>query len=111
MVLIVLKFEKKTKRFREIEDMTLHPSGFELFCVGQIPCMLSVFCKFGQGLACFTFRCGKTTVCQLYAAMKTKKLHSVNCHLHTESADFLGGLRPVRSHVRLLRCIHLFVVE
>ena len=44
------------------------------------------------------FRCGKTTVCQLYAAMKAKKLHSVNCHLHTESADFLGGLRPVRSH-------------
>ncbi|XP_070191391.1 midasin-like isoform X1 [Littorina saxatilis] len=42
--------------------------------------------------------CGKTTVCQLYAAMKGKQLHSVNCHLHTESADFLGGLRPVRSH-------------
>ncbi|KAK7492084.1 hypothetical protein BaRGS_00016748 [Batillaria attramentaria] len=42
--------------------------------------------------------CGKTTICQLFAAMKKKNLHSVNCHLHTESADFLGGLRPVRSH-------------
>ncbi|XP_076466261.1 midasin-like [Babylonia areolata] len=42
--------------------------------------------------------CGKTTVCQLYAALKAKKLHSVNCHMHTESADFLGGLRPIRSH-------------
>ncbi|XP_048240547.1 midasin-like [Haliotis rufescens] len=42
--------------------------------------------------------CGKTTVCQLYAAMRGRHLFSVNCHLHTESADFLGGLRPVRSH-------------
>ncbi|XP_046580737.1 midasin-like, partial [Haliotis rubra] len=42
--------------------------------------------------------CGKTTICQLYAAMRGRHLYSVNCHLHTESADFLGGLRPVRSH-------------
>ena len=45
---------------------------------------------------CLTFRCGKTTVCQLYAEIMKKSLHAVNCHLHTESADFLGGLRPVR---------------
>ncbi|KAL4232858.1 AAA ATPase midasin [Mactra antiquata] len=42
--------------------------------------------------------CGKTTVCQLYAALYNTLLHSVNCHLHTESTDFLGGLRPVRVH-------------
>ncbi|KAL5010016.1 hypothetical protein ScPMuIL_012321, partial [Solemya velum] len=42
--------------------------------------------------------CGKTVVCQLYAALLQKKLNIVNCHLHTESADFLGGLRPVRTH-------------
>ncbi|XP_069109146.1 midasin-like [Argopecten irradians] len=42
--------------------------------------------------------CGKTTVCQLYAALKNTRLHNINCHLHTESADFLGGLRPCRSH-------------
>ncbi|XP_053396218.1 midasin-like isoform X2 [Mercenaria mercenaria] len=42
--------------------------------------------------------CGKTTMCQLYAALYKTALHSVNCHLHTESADFLGGLRPVRAH-------------
>ncbi|XP_059144482.1 midasin-like [Physella acuta] len=41
---------------------------------------------------------GKTTVCQLYAAMQGKTFYSINCHMHTESADFLGGLRPVRSH-------------
>ena len=37
-------------------------------------------------------------MCQLYAEIHKSSLYSVNCHLHSESADFLGGLRPVRSH-------------
>ena len=37
-------------------------------------------------------------MCQLYAEIHKSTLYSVNCHLHSESADFLGGLRPVRSH-------------
>ncbi|KAJ8669608.1 hypothetical protein QAD02_000867 [Eretmocerus hayati] len=41
---------------------------------------------------------GKTTVCQLMAESSSRKLHVVNCHMHTESSDFLGNLRPVRSH-------------
>ncbi|KAF0299690.1 Midasin [Amphibalanus amphitrite] len=41
--------------------------------------------------------CGKTTVCQLLAETAGRSLHTVNCHMHTEGADFLGGLRPVRS--------------
>lgn len=32
----------------------------------------------------------------MYAQVKGNGLHSVNCHLHSESSDFLGGLRPVR---------------
>ncbi|XP_063773055.1 midasin [Pseudophryne corroboree] len=40
--------------------------------------------------------CGKTTICQLFAALQNQKLHSVNCHQHMETSDFLGGLRPVR---------------
>uniref|UniRef100_A0A3Q3ARQ7 Midasin n=1 Tax=Kryptolebias marmoratus TaxID=37003 RepID=A0A3Q3ARQ7_KRYMA len=40
--------------------------------------------------------CGKTTICQLFAALAGKKFFSVNCHLHMETSDFLGGLRPVR---------------
>ncbi|KER24406.1 hypothetical protein T265_07921 [Opisthorchis viverrini] len=40
--------------------------------------------------------CGKTTVCQLFAALKHQKLHCVNCHQYTEASDFLGGLRPIR---------------
>ena len=39
---------------------------------------------------------GKTTVAQLYAEAVGQKLHMVNCHQHTETADFIGGLRPAR---------------
>ncbi|KAF4522959.1 hypothetical protein B566_EDAN009549 [Ephemera danica] len=42
--------------------------------------------------------CGKTSVCQLLAALRGHSLLSVNCHMHTEAADFLGSLRPVRDH-------------
>ncbi|XP_043277150.1 midasin [Venturia canescens] len=41
---------------------------------------------------------GKTTICQLIAFMSNQSLYSVNCHMHTESSDFLGNLRPVRDH-------------
>ncbi|NXD83342.1 MDN1 protein, partial [Halcyon senegalensis] len=40
--------------------------------------------------------CGKTTICQIFAALTNQQLFSVNCHLHMETSDFLGGLRPVR---------------
>ncbi|XP_072559009.1 midasin isoform X3 [Paramormyrops kingsleyae] len=40
--------------------------------------------------------CGKTTICQLFAALAGQKFYSLNCHLHMETSDFLGGLRPVR---------------
>ncbi|XP_053965849.1 midasin [Anastrepha ludens] len=40
--------------------------------------------------------CGKTTVCQLLASIRGVQLRILNCHMHTEGADFLGGLRPCR---------------
>lgn len=40
--------------------------------------------------------CGKTTVCQILADIAKKNLRILNCHMHTEGADFLGGLRPFR---------------
>jgi midasin len=40
---------------------------------------------------------GKTTICQLFSIIMNQKLHIINCHQHTETSDFLGGLRPVRS--------------
>ena len=42
--------------------------------------------------------CGKTTIVQYLAAVTAHNLYSINCHMHSESADFIGGLRPVRSH-------------
>lgn len=46
---------------------------------------------------------GKTTVCDLLAQNNNQRLVTVNCHMHTESGDFIGGLRPVRDHIV---CIH-----
>lgn len=40
--------------------------------------------------------CGKTTICQILADIVQKELRILNCHMHTEGADFLGGLRPYR---------------
>ncbi|KAI9068715.1 midasin [Trametes sanguinea] len=41
--------------------------------------------------------CGKTSVCQLYAEVLGRALKSVNCHQNTETADLIGGLRPIRN--------------
>ncbi|XP_062552715.1 midasin [Armigeres subalbatus] len=40
--------------------------------------------------------CGKTTICQILATLRGRNLRILNCHMHTEGADFLGGLRPFR---------------
>ena len=41
---------------------------------------------------------GKTTICKLLADFNEQDLVTVNCHMHTESGDFIGGIRPVRDH-------------
>ena len=41
--------------------------------------------------------CGKTSVCQLYAEVLNRTLRTVNCHQNTETADLIGGLRPIRN--------------
>lgn len=46
--------------------------------------------------------CGKTTVCQLYALLRKQRLHTLNCHQNTETADLLGGLRPIRGREQLV---------
>ncbi|KAF8635894.1 hypothetical protein AX15_000074 [Amanita polypyramis BW_CC] len=40
---------------------------------------------------------GKTSVCQVYADSIRQKLVGLNCHQNTETADLIGGLRPVRN--------------
>ena len=49
--------------------------------------------------------CGKTTVCQLVAAQRNQHLKILNCHQSTETADIIGGLRPVRNRKVILEFV------
>ncbi|KAF8895596.1 hypothetical protein BD779DRAFT_1609097 [Infundibulicybe gibba] len=40
---------------------------------------------------------GKTSVCQIFANASSQRLHGLNCHQNTETADLIGGLRPLRN--------------
>ncbi|KAI9366170.1 P-loop containing nucleoside triphosphate hydrolase protein [Zopfochytrium polystomum] len=40
--------------------------------------------------------CGKTTICQIVAALTSTRLHIVNAHAGSETGDFLGSMRPAR---------------
>ena len=37
--------------------------------------------------------CGKTTLCQIFAALNNQQLFSINCHQNTETSDFIGCMR------------------
>ena len=37
--------------------------------------------------------CGKTTLCQVFAALNRQQLFSINCHQNTETSDFIGCMR------------------
>jgi midasin len=41
--------------------------------------------------------CGKTSVCQLLSEAFGKQLFAVNCHQNMETADLLGGQKPIRN--------------
>lgn len=53
----------------------------------------------------------KTTVCQLWAELFHQKLHILNCHQHTETADFLGGLRPIRGREQLAQQLKTKILQ
>ncbi|KAN0063854.1 AAA ATPase midasin [Thecaphora frezii] len=40
---------------------------------------------------------GKTSVCEVLAQAFGRELHCVNCHQNTDTADLLGGQRPLRN--------------
>ena len=44
---------------------------------------------------------GKTSVCQVFADASSQQLVGLNCHQNTETADIIGGLRPVRNRSSL----------
>jgi len=59
---------------------------------------------------------GKPPFVRYMQMLVRKRLHGVNCHQNTETADLIGGLRPVRNRaaleagvfvMRLLSCIRL----
>ncbi|KPV75029.1 uncharacterized protein RHOBADRAFT_53933 [Rhodotorula graminis WP1] len=44
---------------------------------------------------------GKTSVCQALAHAVSRQLHIVGCHQNTETADLLGGQRPLRNRAAI----------
>ncbi|EAU86094.2 MDN1 midasin family protein [Coprinopsis cinerea okayama7 len=40
---------------------------------------------------------GKTSVCQVFSDATNQQLRGLNCHQNTETADIIGGLRPLRN--------------
>ncbi|XXG75045.1 hypothetical protein AAC387_Pa07g3634 [Persea americana] len=44
---------------------------------------------------------GKTTICQLLSMVTGSRLRTLNCHMYTETSDFVGGFYPVRDRSRL----------
>ncbi|KXN88102.1 Midasin [Leucoagaricus sp. SymC.cos] len=44
---------------------------------------------------------GKTSVCQVFADATNQRLHGLNCHQNTETADIIGALRPLRNRTAL----------
>ena len=54
---------------------------------------------------------GKTSVCQSLALALGRQLHIVGCHQNTETADLLGGQRPLRNRASLQASLTKEAVE
>eukprot|EP01060_Flectonema_neradi_P002806 TRINITY_DN1176_c7_g1_i2.p1 TRINITY_DN1176_c7_g1~~TRINITY_DN1176_c7_g1_i2.p1 ORF type:complete len:4783 (+),score=1214.99 TRINITY_DN1176_c7_g1_i2:66-14351(+) len=52
---------------------------------------------------------GKTTVCQLWGHLLQQDLQIVNCHQHSETADFLGSQRPAPPKMREQKKLFVWV--
>ncbi|KAG0241019.1 AAA ATPase midasin [Mortierella sp. GBA43] len=55
--------------------------------------------------------CGKTTVCQMLSEHLSRELVIVNCHQNTETADLLGGQRPVRNNQSLIALTRADIID
>jgi midasin len=44
---------------------------------------------------------GKTSICQIFAEGSSQSLLTLNCHQNLETADIIGGMRPVRNRSAL----------
>ncbi len=54
---------------------------------------------------------GKTSVCEVLATAFGRQLHCVNCHQNTDTADLLGGQRPLRNRAALQRSAAASCIE
>ncbi|GAC77348.1 translation initiation factor 2C [Moesziomyces antarcticus T-34] len=54
---------------------------------------------------------GKTSVCEVLATAFGRQLHCVNCHQNTDTADLLGGQRPLRNRAALQRSAAAACIE
>ncbi|KRT79113.1 AAA protein, partial [Oryctes borbonicus] len=88
---ILEKIERNKKRY---------PNIVWTYSMRQLAVLLSKALQFHEpALLVGETGCGKTTICDLLAQNNDQKMVTVNCHMHTESSDFIGGLRPVREHI------------
>uniref|UniRef100_V5GS24 Midasin n=1 Tax=Kalmanozyma brasiliensis (strain GHG001) TaxID=1365824 RepID=V5GS24_KALBG len=54
---------------------------------------------------------GKTSVCEVLALAFGRELHCVNCHQNTDTADLLGGQRPLRNRAALQNSAKIACIE
>lgn len=55
--------------------------------------------------------CSKTTICQILSLLNRRQLKTVNCHQHSETSDFIGGLRPIRGIEKLRSEVNEMLLE
>ncbi|XP_061756335.1 midasin isoform X2 [Nerophis ophidion] len=97
----LFSLKQVTSQFSPVDGSVAVPEDFRHVVWTQSMRRLAVLVgralRFGESvLLVGDTGCGKTTICQLFAALAGQKFFSVNCHLHMETSDFLGSLRPVR---------------
>ncbi|KAJ1343425.1 hypothetical protein BSLG_002014 [Batrachochytrium salamandrivorans] len=74
-----------------IDEEAMYDTMFE-----KIWSSLKMLAETSPAISCLVDGCGKTTVCQMLAALAQRHLHIVNAHQNSETADFLGSQRPTR---------------
>ncbi|XP_063233945.1 LOW QUALITY PROTEIN: midasin-like [Bacillus rossius redtenbacheri] len=83
-----------------LQKLTCVPAGKDLVWTRSMRQMAVLVCKAHQYdepvLLVGGTGCGKTTLCEKMAAINGQRLYTINCHMNSESSDFLGGLRPTR---------------
>ena len=105
-------YERKYKELMEDDDNMINKEKISIDSISMTTALKRLFVLMS---ACITTKepvllvgntgCGKTTVCQLLSMTSGIPLTILNCHQHTETADMVGGLRPVRNKESIFQTI------